>query len=70
MFKISECAHHFLIHKTEIEFNKQTWKSLISWYISTKISLMFCEEFQIFKTVFLKLILDNSFFDTSNLKSS
>ena len=35
--------------------------SLISQYIFSKIPQMLREEFQIFKSTFLELILDNSF---------
>ena len=40
-------------------WNWLQWKSLSSWYIFSKIPRMFCNEFQNFKTTFLKLIQDN-----------
>ena len=41
--------------------NEETWKSLTSYYTFRKIPRMFYKKFQIFQTIFLKLILGNNF---------
>ena len=47
--------------KLELIAMNKVKTSLISQYIFSKIPQMFREEFQIFKSTFLELILDNSF---------